>query len=210
MEIEYNIIQTGSKGNCIILNKMIALDIGISFCKLIPYIKDIALVFISHIHTDHFNKSTIKRLSEDKPLIRFCGCEEVAKQAVSIVGEKRFDLIKHGKTYDYKLFTIEPVLLVHDVQNIGLKIKIGNKKIFYATDTGQIEHIEAKDYDLYLIEGNYKKDELEEKISKKQTMGDFMYEYRVKKNHLSEEDAIRWIYKNAGNQSKYKLIHKHI
>lgn len=49
--MSYEIISTGSKGNCIVVNNNILLDIGVSYKKIKPYLKNIKLVFISHRHT---------------------------------------------------------------------------------------------------------------------------------------------------------------
>lgn len=48
MEHNYNIIATGSSGNCIIIDNVISFDMGIPFNKVIPYYKKLKLVFISH------------------------------------------------------------------------------------------------------------------------------------------------------------------
>ena len=68
----YKIISTGSSGNCILLNNTILLDCGVSFKKIEPYYKKLKLVFISHIHNDHFLPSTIKKLAYERPALRFC------------------------------------------------------------------------------------------------------------------------------------------
>ena len=46
--IKYNIIQTGSSGNCVIINDFIAIDMGINFSKIKPYYKNLKIVFITH------------------------------------------------------------------------------------------------------------------------------------------------------------------
>ena len=49
--MSYEIISTGSKGNCIVVNNNILLDIGVPYKKIKSYLKDIKLIFISHRHT---------------------------------------------------------------------------------------------------------------------------------------------------------------
>lgn len=46
--MRYDILDSGSKGNCIIVEDFLALDIGISYKKIFPYLKKIKLIFISH------------------------------------------------------------------------------------------------------------------------------------------------------------------
>ena len=49
-EIDVNVIQTGSTGNCLILNRTLALDMGVTWKKVAPYSKTLKLVFASHEH----------------------------------------------------------------------------------------------------------------------------------------------------------------
>lgn len=47
----YEIVSSSSKGNCIIVNEYLALDMGVSYKKIEPYLNKIKIVFISHEHT---------------------------------------------------------------------------------------------------------------------------------------------------------------
>ncbi len=47
----YEILNSGSDGNCILLNDNIMLDCGIPYKKIKPYLKNIKIIFISHRHT---------------------------------------------------------------------------------------------------------------------------------------------------------------
>ena len=47
------------------------------------------------------------------------------------------------------------------------------------TDTKTLEGIKAKNYDLYLIEGNYDEDEIQERIKIKEDAGLYVNEYRT-------------------------------
>ena len=53
--MNYNIISTGSKGNAIVLNKIILLDCGVPFRELKDVYKDLKIVLLTHAHGDHFN-----------------------------------------------------------------------------------------------------------------------------------------------------------
>ena len=46
--MKYNIIGTGSSGNCVIVNDNIMLDCGLNYKKIKPYLRYIKLIFISH------------------------------------------------------------------------------------------------------------------------------------------------------------------
>ena len=48
--MNYEIIRTGSDGNCVILNGFIAVDMGISFKEIEPKLKAMKLVLLTHVH----------------------------------------------------------------------------------------------------------------------------------------------------------------
>ena len=56
--MNYNIISTGSQGNAIVLNNIILLDCGVPFRDLKDVYKGLKIVLLTHIHGDHFNKTT--------------------------------------------------------------------------------------------------------------------------------------------------------
>ncbi|MFA5407984.1 MAG: MBL fold metallo-hydrolase, partial [Bacilli bacterium] len=71
--MNYNIIATGSRGNAVVIEEDILIDCGVSFRKLKDYYKQFKIVLLTHIHADHFNKTTIKTLAKERPALRF-GC----------------------------------------------------------------------------------------------------------------------------------------
>ena len=208
--MNYNIISTGSQGNCLILNKFLILDLGVPFKKIKPYYKDIKLVFIGHQHIDHLNKTCVKMLAKERPTVRFA----VGKWLVPIllecgVSKQNIDIIEAPKIYNYGICKISPVVLYHDVPNYGLRIFIGEEKAIYIVDTHTVEGIQAKDYDLYMIESNYQEDEIQERIREKQENGQYCYEERVIKTHLSHEQASEWLMENMSAKSEYVFLHGH-
>ncbi len=212
--MNYNVISTGSKGNAVIINGEILIDCGVPFKKLRPYIKDLKLVLLTHVHGDHFNRSTVRRLHEERPALRFGGCEWMAGPLLEAGVDKRvIDVYPVGYKVNYVLdkavITIQPEKLVHDVLNCGYRIFIGDEKLFYATDTGALDGIEAKGYDLYMIEANHTQAEIEARFETKMERGEFAYEYRAAANHLSREQAEDWLYRNMGPNSRYVFLHGH-
>lgn len=211
--MNYNIIETGSTGNATVIENCILIDCGIAYKKLKPFVKDLNLVLLTHIHSDHLNKSTIKKLASERPTLRF-GCGEWLVQELLNCGVKieNIDLYKPGKIYNYNdIIKIKIELTTHDVPNCCYFIKINNKQVFYATDTCTLDGIEAKDYDLYLVEANYLDDnELENRIKQHQEKGEFSYESRVKKTHLSQVKAWEWLLENKKEDSIYVFMHEHV
>ena len=209
--INFEVLATGSTGNCTIIENQIALDIGISYKKLGAYSKKLKLVFISHCHSDHFNKTTVKILARERPTLRFCVGDFLVKNLIECgVSPNNIDILQLGKRLNYKLFSLQPILLYHDVMNFGLRLFINGHKILYATDTNTLEGIVAKDYDLYLVEGNYSEDEIDQRIKEKIENDGFVYEFRAKNNHLSIEQCNNFLIENMGNKSSYIYMHKHI
>ena len=119
-------------------------------------------------------------------------------------------IIDTGKFYDFNAFKCRLDEIPHDVPNVAIHLQIDNKKLLYATDTSKIEHINAKDYDYYLVEGNYKEQELEERKQRKLLNGEFVIEDRVANSHLSYEQCLDFFMKNGSHNSVLEVMHKHI
>lgn len=210
--MKYEIVSTGSKGNCIIINDYLMLDCGVPYRWLKKYIKNIKVIFISHLHSDHFKKTTIEKIAYERPNIIFVVGKYMVKDLLRC-GIKGANIIvlPTEKWFDLNAFKVRLDYLYHDVPNdcIHIEFKDG-KKLLYATDTSSIDHIVAKDYDLYLIEGNYEtNDDIREKIKEKKEKGEFCYLERVQETHLSQLQAINWLDKNKGANSEYVFIHQH-
>lgn len=48
--MNYEVLATGSTGNCVILNGSIAIDIGVPYKTVKPYAKGLRLVLLTHVH----------------------------------------------------------------------------------------------------------------------------------------------------------------
>lgn len=208
--MDYNIISTGSDGNCVILNGNICIDIGVAFKAVKPYIRKLKLLLLTHTHSDHINTKTLKRVVKERPTLRIGCCEwMIPKLEEAGIPKKNIDIYKIGKTNRYSLFDITPVKLYHNVPNCGYRIYIGNEKVFYATDTGHLEGITAKGYSLYMIECNYTDEDIQKRIADKEQKGEYAYEYDVLHNHLSQKQCDEFIANNAGRHSKFIYLHQH-
>ena len=127
------------------------------------------------------------------------------------VDERRIDVMDPGVWYNHPSLglSVSPVPLTHDVPNCGYRICMRGERLFYATDTGTLDGIQAKDYDLYLIEANHTREELEARLKAKQEAGEYAYEVKAAENHLSLEQAQNWIYENIGPRGQYAFLHQH-
>lgn len=203
--MHYKILNSGSDGNCVIINDTIAIDMGVSFKKLTPYVKNLQIILLTHVHGDHFNKKTLQKLAKTRPMLRFSCCEWLLEPLLELgIDRSKIDVCNIGKKYNYGSFQIIPIKLYHDVPNCGWRLFMNNEKLIYCTDTYTLEGIKAIEYDYYLIEGNY--ENIEEL---KQRAKDNYYMTRVQRTHLSKEYTRNWLLDNMGLKSVYEFMHQH-
>lgn len=212
MMIPYQIISSGSKGNAVVINDIYMIDCGVPMKALENVKSRLSVILLTHRHGDHFRKSTIKALADQRPTLRWACCEWLVPELLMCgVSARQIDVLTPGQTCRYSMMEVTPFLVTHDVPNCGYKIcfpALG--KIFYATDCANLNGIEAKEYDLYMVEANHKTAEIDRKIEDKQAALEYAYEIRAKEMHLSEEDANDWLYRNMGPNSQYVYMHVHV
>lgn len=212
--MNYNVIGSSSKGNCIVVEDVLMLDIGLSYSKIKKYLNKVKLVFVSHVHKDHLLPSSVKTLAYNYPTIKIItGSNVVVEKLVECgVNKKNIYVLKSGKKYDLGLLKVKLEPLEHDTPNYALKCKLNGKKLIYAVDTCKIDHIQAKNYDLYLVESNYNEELLEQHIQECIENNDdenkLFYLQRVAKTHLSDSKCIDFLLENMGDNSIYEKIHQ--
>lgn len=206
----FDVIATGSKGNAVVINGNILIDCGVSMKSIVEVKKDLKLVLLTHAHGDHFKPRTVRALHKERPTLRWGCCEWMVGPLLEAGVDKRvIDVMENEMFSCYMgLASVSPVGLVHDVQNCGWRI-FTDELLFYATDTATLDGVEALGYDLYLIEANHTREELEARARAKLEAGEFAYEYRAAANHLSQEQALDWLAKNMGPNSQYVFLHQH-
>ena len=211
--MKYNIISTGSVGNAVVINDKILIDCGVPFKKLKPVVKGLKLVLLTHVHSDHFNPSTAATLHRERPALRFGCCEWMVEPLLKSGVSKRvidvYDL-ESGRSYNSGRTAVFPVALTHNVKNCGYCILDNFEGLFYATDASTLDGIKAPNCDLYMIEANHAKAELEARVAEKKAAGEYSYEMDAARNHLSREQALDWLYQQMGPNSKYVFLHQHI
>lgn len=202
--MKYDIVSTGSQGNCLIIGDTIAVDCGVSLKSLRPWVKRLKLVLLTHAHQDHFNRTTINAIHNLRPTIRFAVPPWLYYRRVDNI-----DVCAMDTWYDYGIARVQPFELFHDMGNCGWRIEYGDKCILYATDTNRIDHIAAPDYDYYFIEANHDEGDIKERILAKESAGEFAYERRVMHTHLSRDKADKWLMENASDTSIIEYMHQH-
>ena len=192
--MRYQVIETGSNGNCTLIEDRIMIDIGVSYKKISPYASQVKVVLLTHVHSDHFNPVTIGKL--------------LVADLLKVVPAASIYVLEPNRRYDIGLCVISPFNLYHDVPNVGWRIEIKGQKCIYATDTKMINVI-ARNYDLYLIEANYDLAETLNRIQLKRMNGEYVYEYRAMNNHLSKQQCDEWLSNNKGPNSIVVYMHQH-
>ena len=209
--VRYNIIASGSQGNAVILNDAVLIDCGVPYKQLAPYVPKLKLVLLTHIHSDHFCKRTLRRLAAERPTLRFACCRWLASPLVAAgVPERQIDLLKPRVMYGYGLCNVIPFELTHNVPNCGYKVHFGNGKVIYATDTNNLDGIQAIGYDLYLIEANYNDEDIRRRIKEKRMAGQFAYEEQAFRNHLSEAKCTEFLLRNMRGNGIAIPMHVHV
>lgn len=214
-----DVISTGSVGNAVLLNGKYLFDCGVSYKKLKPYVKKLAVVFLTHIHGDHFKMQTINRIHRERPKVLFvCGMNLLVPLCTECgVSPNNIVLAKAGEETDIN-FGAESIRfhifdLIHNVENVGYRVEVtGGPEpgtALYATDTQYIP-VSAPGLDLYMVECNYRVDDLLRRRERKMQEGKFFYEDTVAAAHMSRETVMNWLGQNAGPESEVVFLHQHI
>lgn len=212
--MKYEILQTGSDGNCTIIDGQIAIDMGVAQKVIEPYARNLKLILMTHSHGDHFKRSTVQALAKARPtLIWACGEWMVPFLFEAGVKAKNIHVLPMGQWQAYKepLFLfVQPFSTHHNVPNCGWKLSRGEMdNLFYATDLGDLDGIEAPGYRTYLLEANHRKAEIEAAVAEAQATGQYSYRIKAAENHLSYEQAVDWLTENMAPYSIWVPMHQH-
>lgn len=203
----YTLIGSGSEGNSIIYKDNIMVDVGLPYNRIEEYLINITMILLTHKHGDHFNESTIIRIGREYPNILMVVPESLYGEFKALNYAGSSIIVKEEQKIRYGDTIIECFKLFHDVYNVGWKINKSGFKIVHATDTGLINHVKAKGYDLYAIEHNYDEDIINQTIRQKAIDGVYAYEVRAKEYHLSFQKASEWINSQKKDDSEILMLH---
>lgn len=184
--MEYKIISTGSKGNAVVVDGRILIDCGVPFRRLESVYRDLDAVLLTHIHSDHFQPKTLARLAAERPSLRFFACPWLGPDLQNAgVPLRQITITTPDRWYDTGYCFVKACETKHNVRNCCWHIWFNDgSKVFYATDMGNLNGITAPYYDLYLVEANYRDEEIQAKIAEKKVNGEYIYEKRVLRDHM--------------------------
>lgn len=198
--MRYEIISTGSKGNCVIINDVMV-DCGVPFKDIKAYLYDVKYLLLTHIHTDHIRETTLNNIKRMFPRIQIIGNYEVHQLfGVNIVINASFPI----ETDDY-IFT--PFECEHDVLTYGYTWEYEGLSIIYATDTSSMENAPETKYDYFFIESNHDEKKVEMILKNGTNYG---YDaYGGAKRHLSTQKAKAFYYTHRRNRdSQFIELHQ--
>lgn len=203
------VIKSGSQGNCVLINGKIAIDMGVSFSQIRPFMDNIQLVLLTHTHSDHFRRATLTQLHFQHPSIKFVCAPFMAEELASAVSQRNIILLEPGELLGINDAFIECFSLIHDVPNVGYIVEHRGETALYATDTQRIP-IDAPGLDMYLVENNYYEEEIRSRLQRKLDGGQFSHETRAFACHMSNETVCAWLHANADPaKSRVIFLHRH-
>lgn len=188
--MKINVLSTGSKGNCAILDNgksKIMIDCGLKFEEITTHkafgkFADYEQVIITHSHKDHS-----RSLKDFSKYIDFIDTDN----KVNIV-------------YDFVNWKIFPFEVQHNVKCYGylIKDKVSNTNILWATDFNAIPIVDGVKIDIACLECNYD----EETVTNKLISGYEIcshYEY-----HNSLENLVLYLEKLPSKPRMLIMLHK--
>jgi len=199
--LEYKIIESGSKGNCLIIDDMM-FDCGVNYKAIRQELYEIRYLFITHTHTDHLKLSTFNRIVRDFPRITTVGNWDVGYKVPlnETVGDYTVLELPDRK--------IQCFPCVHDVPTTGFAVTIGDESFIYATDTASLEHAPDMKFNYFFIESNH--DENIIKQIRNTAVKQYGYDaWKGAMRHLSTQQSKAFYYMHRKDKdSLYIELHK--
>lgn len=224
--IDYEIVSTGSQdGNCLRVENVL-FDIGVSFKKIRPTLikYKIKAVFISHKHSDHYNKSTLHQLIAIFPWIKIIVNQDIADKIKSDFGRtfKNVVVIKDdtkvtipsSDSTKYHSLIIRIFHTDHEIDLMsngyqGEKVYNGatpSETFVFATDFWNINNLPKSKLDYFFLEANYQQDTFN-KVLKEGSMP--FWSVKGTDRHFSREQSHEYYLKHRkSEQSIYVPLHK--
>lgn len=204
--VDYFIAGSGSKGNCIIYENIVMVDVGVPYKKIVGHINDLKYILLTHTHKDHINVATIKRLQRDLPKVVFiCGLWWKSVLEDLEIGNVVYCEMNRWYKIENSMFCL--VQAYHDILNCGWRIITNGQKIFHITDTVNVDGISCVGYNGIFIEFHHDEVQIEKDIEEKQNAGVFCYEIGAKNSHLSFQKAQKFIDENADENTTVVKLH---
>jgi phosphoribosyl 1,2-cyclic phosphodiesterase len=201
--LNYEIISTGSKGNCVIINDLM-FDIGVPFKSIKEKLYSVKSIILTHIHTDHIREATLRQIVKMFPNIKIYGNYEVVQ---SFEREAFINVVNENVSFEiHDGIQVTPFKAIHDVLCYGFTFEMNGASVIYCTDTSDLRHAPEQPYDYFFIESNHDVTKLLNLASARS------FGYNViagAKRHMSTQTCRAFYYMNRRNKDA-KLIELHM
>ena len=146
--LEYEIIKSGSDGNCVIIEDMM-FDCGVAFNAIRDKLYGVRYLFITHAHSDHLNIKTFDAILREFPRIKTIANWHVNYSVPinHVVGSET--------VLTFKDRTVQAFDCIHDVPTSGFVVGRNGQNLIYATDTSTLENAPDLTYDYFFLESNH-------------------------------------------------------
>lgn len=221
MSFNINIISTGSKGNSLVIDDKILIDMGLPYKTIGEHLENVDKILITHRHGDHLNVPALRKLHKNKPwkLQKALHCNKDVADKIEQSHNTKFNFIVPKDQIidedshiiyenDNDVYEIDTFKCIHDVENQGFVItKNSDTTLLFATDTSTIDfapdHIK---YDYIILEGNYDEDRLNDAMEN----GSDEEAFRAMRNlrHLSIQQFNDFVKRTSHENTFVKQLHE--
>lgn len=206
--LSVKVIETGSSGNCFLFNDSLIIDVGVpmSHLKDVDF-KKITHILLTHIHGDHFHKTTLRTINQKYKHIEFVCGEWLYEDLRLVMGgdTEQVKVIEMNKLYEFGGFKIAGFHAIHNVPNCGYRLVKDGHKHFHVTDISTLYGLTATNYDSATIECNYEDNKANELIQRADEDGEFSYLRKAMRNHLSVYEVVEFV--KANNIKRLIPVH---
>ena len=169
MPFDVQIINTGSSGNCNVIDGCIMIDCGLKVKRIEKELETIDALLITHRHGDHLNNACINYINKKRPwaLSNLIYTNPDVVQAIQkhnklkTFSPRKANIFETGTEVveieaGGRLYTVQCFICEHDVPNQGFIITNDqNETLVFATDTATMKHCPPGKFDYIVVEGNY-------------------------------------------------------
>lgn len=202
--ITYRILTTGSKGNAVLIDDIL-IDAGLTKKKLeqLTSFDDIKHVFISHKHSDHFNKPLVRAFIEaGKDVYLPEGVREKLDEEGKLDwrDHENVHAIPENCEFECGEYHVTALAQKHwDIINYAYILTKGDERYLYSTDLDTLEPSELgkglyglDKFDVIFLEGNYDEEWLREYIVSGVSLLDDGFNFDT----LTSDELNKWVRKN--------------
>ena len=202
--ITYQILTTGSKGNAILIDNIL-IDAGLTTKKLKTLVSfdDIEHVFVSHKHSDHFDKPLIRSFITNGTQVYL---PEGVREKLEEEGKldwREYDnvhAIPDNCEFECGDYHVTAVPQKHwDIVNYAYVLTKGDERYLYSTDLDTLEPSDLGEglyglgkFDIIFLEGNYDEEWLREYIVSGVSLLDDGFDFET----LTSDELNKWVRKN--------------